>query len=255
VNDVQLSHRIDGPDDAPWLVLSNSLGASLEMWDRNVPELAERFRVLRYDQRGHGRSPVPPGEYSIDDFGRDVIALMDQLGIERASFCGVSLGGMTGMWLAGEFPDRIDRLVAACTSAHLGPPSMWEERIAAVREGGVEALADATLGRWLTEDADAQTVEFLRGLLVATPRDGYAAGSAAVRDMDLRERLGRIEAPTLVIAADKDLSTPPEHGRAIADAIPGARLVVLENARHLANVERPAEFNRAVIEHVAGGGA
>jgi 3-oxoadipate enol-lactonase len=245
---LDLNHRIDGPDDAPWLVLSNSLGASLEMWDRNVPELAEHFRLLRYDQRGHGRSPVPPGPYSIDDFGRDVIALMDQLGIERASFCGVSLGGMTGMWLASETPGRIERLIPACTAAYLGPPSMWDERIAAIEAGGVEAIADATLGRWLTDDADDETVEFLRGLLVATPRDGYVAGSAAVRDMDLRGRLGRIEAPTLAIVAENDLSTPPEHGRAIAAAIPGARLTMLENARHLANVERPREFNRAVVD-------
>jgi 3-oxoadipate enol-lactonase len=253
MSELELNHRIDGPEDAPWLVLSNSLGGSLEMWDRNVPELAERFRVLRYDQRGHGRSPVPPGPYEIDDFGQDVIGLMDELGIERASFCGVSLGGMTGLWLASEAPERVDRLVAACTAAYLGPPSMWDERIAAVEAGGVEAIADATLGRWLTDEADTQTVEFLRGLLVATPRDGYVAGSIAVRDMDLRERLGRIEVPTLVIAADKDLSTPPEHGRAIAAAIPGARLTLLENARHMANVERPAEFDRAMIEFLDGG--
>jgi 3-oxoadipate enol-lactonase len=252
MSELELNHRIDGPEDAPWLILSNSLGASFEMWNRNVPELAERFRVLRYDQRGHGGSPVPPGPYTIDDFGGDVTALMDQLGIERASFCGVSLGGMTGMWLASEAPERVDRVVPACTAAHLGPASMWDERIATVEAEGVEALADATLGRWLTEDADAETIEFLRGLLVATPRDGYAAGSAAVRDMDLRDQLGRIDAPTLVIAADKDLSTPPEHGRAIAHAIPGARLTVLENARHLANVERPAEINRALIDFLEG---
>jgi 3-oxoadipate enol-lactonase len=248
---VDLHHRIDGPDGAPWLVLSNSLGASLEMWERNVPELATRFRVLRYDQRGHGRSPVPPGPYGMDDLGDDVLGLMDGLGIERASFCGVSLGGMTGMWLAAEAPDRIERLIAACTSAQLGPPSMWDERIATVREQGVEALADATLGRWLTDDADDETIAFLRGLLVSTPREGYAGGSAAVRDMDLRERLGWIQAPTLVIAADQDLSTPPEHGRAIADRIPGARLTILENARHLANVERPEAFDQAVLEHLS----
>jgi 3-oxoadipate enol-lactonase len=252
MTELDLNHRIDGPADAPWLVLSNSLGASLEMWDRNVAELAERFRVLRYDQRGHGRSPVPPGPYSIDDFGRDVLGLMDRLGIERASFCGVSLGGMTGMWLASEAPERIDRLIPACTSAHIGGPAMWDERIAAVEAGGVEAIADATLGRWLTDDVDPATVEFLRGLLVATPRDGYAAGAAAVRDLDLRDRLGAISAPTLVIAADQDLSTPPEHGEAIAAAIPGARLTLLENARHLANVERPAAFDRAVIDFLGG---
>jgi 3-oxoadipate enol-lactonase len=248
---VELNHRIDGPDRAPWLVLSNSLGASLEMWERNVPALAERFRVLRYDQRGHGDSPVPPGPYSIEDFGRDVIGLLDQLGIERASFCGVSLGGMTGLWLASEAPDRVERLVPACTSAQLGPPSMWDERIATVEAGGVEAIADATIGRWLTDDAPAETKEFLRGLLVATPRDGYVAGSAAVRDMDLRDRLRRIDAPTLVIAGDDDLSTPPEHGRAIADGIPGADFKLLENARHLANVERPDAFNAAVLGHLA----
>jgi 3-oxoadipate enol-lactonase len=222
------------------------------MWDRNVPELAEHFRVLRYDQRGHGGSPVPPGPYSIDDFGRDVIALMDRLEIERASFCGLSLGGMTGLWLASEAPERIERLIPACASAYVGAPEIWEERIAAVEAGGVEAVADATLGRWLTDDADEQTREFLRGQLVGTPRDGYAAGAAAVRDLDLRDQLRSISAPTLVITADQDLSIPPEHGEAIAAAIPGARLTMLENARHLANVERPEAFNRAVIDFLSG---
>jgi 3-oxoadipate enol-lactonase len=249
---LDLHHRIDGPQDAPWLVLSNSLGSSLEMWDRNVPALAERFRVLRYDQRGHGASPVPPGPYSIDDFGRDAVDLLDRLEIERASFCGVSLGGMTAMWVAAEAPERIGRLVPACTAPHLGPRSMWDDRIATVESEGVAPLADATMERWLTPEASPDTVDWLRGILVSTPPDGYAGGCAAVRDLDLRPRLGRIRAPTLVIAADDDLSTPPEHGRAIADGIPGARLTVLEHARHMANAERPRAFNAALIEHLEG---
>jgi 3-oxoadipate enol-lactonase len=254
VTAVELNHRIDGPADAPWLVLSNSLGGSMEMWERNLPALTERFRVLRYDQRGHGGSPVPPGPYTIDDFGRDVVALMDRVGIERAHFCGVSLGGMTAMWLGINAADRIDRLVPACTAPHLGPRSMWDERIAVVESEGMAPLADPTMERWLTPDAPEEIVELLRAMLVATPADGYAAGCAAVRDLDLRPGLGQIRAPTLVIAADQDLSTPPEHGEKIATGIPGARLELLHRGRHLANVERTEAFDRALLEHLSAAG-
>jgi 3-oxoadipate enol-lactonase len=254
MTDADLNHRIEGPEDAPWLVLSNSLGTTMAMWDRQMPALAERFRVVRYDQLGHGGSPAPPGEYTIDELGRLALGLMDRLGIERASFAGVSLGGMVGMWVASEAPERIDRLVPACTSAMLGPPSMWEERAAAVRSGGMEAVADATLGRWLTDDAPQEDVDFLRAILLSTPPEGYAAACAAVRDMDLRDRLPRIKAPTLVIGGDRDLSTPPEHQEAIAAGIPGAELIILENARHLANVERHDEFTRLLLGHLDGAG-
>jgi 3-oxoadipate enol-lactonase len=247
---VELHHRIDGPEDAPWLVLSNSLGTSLAMWDRQIPAFTEHFRVLRYDTRGHGASPVPPGPYTLDDIGADVLALFDRLGIERASFAGVSLGGMTAIWLASEAPDRIDRVVPSFTSSLLGPKSMWDERAAAVRSDGIESIADAVVARWMTPEGDPDTRAWLRDMLVATDDEGYAGGCEAVRDMDLRERLGRVRAATLVIAGEEDPATPPEHGQAIADGIEGARMTVLPGAAHLGNVEQPEAYNRAVLEHL-----
>jgi 3-oxoadipate enol-lactonase len=251
---VEPHHRFDGPEAAPVLVLSNSLGTTLEMWDELVPALSERFRVLRYDTRGHGRSPVPPGPYSIDDLGRDALALLDRLGLERVSFCGVSLGGMTGMWLAAHAPDRIERLALCCSSAHMPPPEMWTERADAVRSHGVAALADATLGRWFTPAASERrpgAVERLRRGLLGVAPEGYAACCEAIRDMDLRPALRSIRAPTLVIAAEDDPSTPPDqHGRVIAESIDGARLVVLAEGRHLVVVERPDEVAPLLLDHL-----
>jgi 3-oxoadipate enol-lactonase len=251
---VELHHRFDGPEGAPVLVLSNSLGTTLEMWDELVPALAERFRVLRYDTRGHGRSPVAPGPYSIDDLGRDAVALLDRLGLERVSFGGVSLGGMTGMWLAARAPERIDRLAVCCSSPHMPPPEMWTERADAVRSRGMAALADATLGRWFTPAASERrpgAVERVRrGLLCIAP-EGYAGCCEAIREMDLRPALRSIRAPTLVIAAEDDPSTPPErHGRVIAESVPGARLVVLGEGRHLVAVERPDEVAPLLLDHL-----
>lgn len=250
----ELHHRFEGPEDAPVLVLSNSLGAALEMWDDQAPPLAEHFRLLRYDARGHGRSPVPDQPCSIADHGRDVLALLDAEGIERVSFCGLSMGGMTGMWLAINAPERIDRLVLCCTSAHMPPPEVWDDRAATVRAEGMEAVLDATIERWFTPAAleeRPEAVARIRQGVLDTPPEGYAACCEAIRDMDLRAELGRITAPTLVIAADEDPSTPPdEHGRVIADSIEGARMVVIERARHLANVEHPERVTRELLNHL-----
>jgi 3-oxoadipate enol-lactonase len=246
-----LHHRVDGPGDAPVLVLSNSLGTDLTLWEPQLPALTARFRVVRYDARGHGRSPVPDRDLTIADLGADLLGLLDHLGVERARVAGVSLGGMTAMWAASEAPDRVERIVLCCTSARLGPPEMWEERIRTVRADGPAALADATMQRWFTPAADPAVVARFREMLSGMPAPGYAACCAAIRDMDLRDRLPRIAAPTLVIGATEDTSAPPaDHAEVIAAGIPGARLLILERAAHLANVERAEAVSAAMEEHL-----
>ena len=246
---------MDGPADAPVLVLSNSLGTDMGMWDDQLPSLVDRFRVLRYDQRGHGRSPAPPGPYTIAELAGDALDLLDRLGLERVSLCGVSLGGMTGMWLAVNAPERLDRLALCCTSAYLPPRENWTERAATVRARGTEAVADAQLERWFTPalaERRPDAVERTRQALLATPPEGYAGCCEAIAAHDLRAHVASIRAPTLVLAAADDPATPPEHGRLIAEAVEGARLVVLERGRHLAAVEHPGEFARAVLAHLTG---
>jgi 3-oxoadipate enol-lactonase len=246
-----LAHRVDGPVDGPVVVLSNSLGTDITMWDPQVPALAERFRVVRYDTRGHGGSPVPAADLTIADLGTDLLGLLDDLGAERASLAGVSLGGMIAMWAASEAPQRVERLVLCSTSPQLGSPEMWDERVRTVRAGGTAALADATMQRWFTPAADPATVARFRAMLSATPAAGYAACCAAIRDMDLRERLPRITARTLVLAATDDPTTPPEHAERIVAGIPDARLRLVERAAHLANVERASQVTSAMLEHLA----
>jgi 3-oxoadipate enol-lactonase len=250
---VELHHRCDGPAGAPVVMLSNSLGTSLEMWEPQLPALTQGFRVLRYDQRGHGGSPAPPSPYTIDELGSDALDLLNRLGLERVSFCGTSLGGMTGMWLAINAPDRIERLALCCTAPRLGPPEMWAERAATVRAEGMEAILDAQLDRWFTpefRESGAEAVERTRqGLLAASP-DGYVGCCEAIAALDLRPGLASIHAPTLVIAAAEDEATSPEHGRLIADSISGARFVLIERARHLAGVERPDAVTPPLLEHL-----
>ncbi len=244
----KLHYAIDGADDAPVLVLSNSLGTTLDMWLPQMPALVEHFRVLRYDTRGHGQSDVTPGPYSMAQLGGDVVTLLDYLKIPRAHFCGLSMGGMTGIWLGIHQPTRIDRLVLCNTSAAIGVPEMWNARIAQVRQGGMDAVIATVLDRWFTADflshAPAQ-VERVKAMLAKTSIDGYAANCAAVRDMDQRADLGRIASPTLVIGGKHDKSTPPEHGELIARSIPGARYVEL-NAAHLSNWEVAQAFTHQV---------
>jgi 3-oxoadipate enol-lactonase len=250
---VELHHRLEGPEYAPVLVLANSLGTTLSMWDDQAPALRDRFRLLRYDHRGHGCSPVPPGPYGIEDLGRDVLALLDRLGFERVSFCGLSLGGMVGIWLAGEAAERVDRLVLCCTSARFAPPETWEERAQTVREDGLGAIADAVLERWFTPDFRTyrpDALEWAGRMLRETPAEGYAGCCEAIRDADMRDRLGAVCAPTLVIAGADDPAAPPEQAELISRSIPDARLVVIGQAAHLANVERPEEVTRAVLGHL-----
>jgi len=253
---VELHHTIEGPDDGPVLLLGNSLGSTMAMWDPQIPGLAERWRVVRFDNRGHGGSPVPDGEYALDDLGGDVVALLDRLGLERVSYCGLSLGGMVGMWLGIHAPQRIDRLVLCCTSAYLAAQHSWTERIETVLgAGSTEPIADAGVGRWLTEGyraAHPDETAALRAMLVATPAVGYAGCCAAIRDMDLRLDLAQVAAPTLVISGADDPATPPDHGQLIADGIEGARFEVVGPAAHFANVEQPDTVTRLIADHLEG---
>jgi 3-oxoadipate enol-lactonase len=253
---VDVHHRLDGPEDAPVLVLSNSLGTTHRMWDAQLDALIDRFRVLRYDKRGHGESPTPPGPYTVDALTADVLALLDRLEIERVMWAGVSIGGMTGLWLAATVPERIERLAACCTAAHLPPVDMWEDRAATVRSEGMAAIADATLGRWFSpgfHEREPDTIERFRADLLATPPEGYASCCMAIAHHDMRDRLGAIKAPTLVVAGENDPATPPEKAEEIAAGVPGARLEVLPGAQHLANVEFPEEVNGLLLEHLGAG--
>jgi len=242
-----------GPTGAPVLVLAHSLGTTMEIWDPVLPALARDLRVVRYDLRGHGRSPVPPPPYAVADLGADLLRLLDRIGAERASVCGVSLGGMVAMWLGAQAPQRIDRLVLCCTSAHAAPPSRWAERAATVRSHGTAAVASAVLANWFTAGFAARRpdeVARFRAMLEGTPAEGYAAACGAIERLDLRDDLPAIAAPTLCLGGRDDGALPPEHMLRIAESIPGARLVVLPDAAHLAPAEQPDAVAALVLEHL-----
>jgi len=237
-------------DDRPVLLLSPSLGTTMGLFEPQIEALADRYSILRYDPRGHGQSQAPAGGYSIDRLGRDAIELLDHLGIDRAHYAGVSLGGMVGQWLGYRAAERLLRLVLANTSAYMGPPEGWAARIAAVCEHGAAALADAVIERWFTpafRAAHPARVEHARAMLVRTDPHGYAGCCAAIRDMDLRPTAALIDVPTLVIAGTRDPATPLDDARFLAGHIPGAALVELD-AAHLANLEQPYAFNCALVE-------
>lgn len=252
-----LNHVVEGPAGAPAVVLLNSLGADLRMWEPQAAALRGDFRVVRSDSRGHGDSPVPPGPYALGDLGGDVVALLDRLEIGRASVCGVSLGGATALWLAAERPERVERLAVCFSSAHFGNPASWSERAELVRARGSGAVAEAVANRWLTPGglaARPQLAAWMRAMIAATPAEGYAACCDLVGRIDLCDALTRVAAPTLVLSGGEDPATPPEHGRAIAAGISGARFEEVEGAAHLGNLERPAAVSRLLRDHLAAGG-
>jgi 3-oxoadipate enol-lactonase len=221
------------------------------MWQPQVIDLSDRWRLIPVDHRGHGGSPVPRGPYSIEELAGDVLAALDHRGVERVSFCGLSLGGMVGMWLAANAPERIERLVLICTAAHLPPPSLWLKRAAIVRRRGVEALADAVVEAWFTPEADPTLSAEYRAMVTGTPAEAYAGCCEAIAQLDLRGDLARIEAPTLVIAGAQDTAAPPGYGREIAEGIRGARYQHLEPGAHLASVERAHEVSDLIAAHLA----
>ncbi|MBC3302374.1 3-oxoadipate enol-lactonase [Pseudomonas sp. SWRI18] len=249
----ELHYQLDGPVEAPVLVLSNSLGTDLHMWDIQIPAFTRHFRVLRLDTRGHGKSLITPGPYSIEQLGRDVIALLDALGIARAHFCGLSMGGLIGQWLGINAGQRLHRLVVCNTAARIGTPEVWNPRIETVLRDGAAAmvaLRDASIARWFTADfaaANPHQAKLITDMLAATSPEGYAANCAAVRDADLRDQLASIKVPTLVIAGTEDAVTPPAGGHFIQNHVKGAEYAEFY-AAHLSNVQAGAAFSDRVLE-------
>ena len=254
---VRLYYQLEGRNDAPLLVLSNSLGTNLNMWAPQMPALLEHFRVLRHDARGHGRSDVALGPYTIAELGADVVALLDHLSIERAYFCGLSIGGMIGMWLGIHHAIRFERLVLCNTAAMIGSPATWNLRIAKVDTAGMSAIVEIVLDRWFTHgfrQRASEQVAVMQSMLLGTQPSGYSATCAALRDTDLRAEIASITAPSLVIAGTHDGATSAEEGRAVADRIPRAQYLELD-AGHLSNWEQSEQFTQAVLDFLQAGTA
>jgi 3-oxoadipate enol-lactonase len=255
---MRTSYRLEGPAGAPVVTLTHPLGATLALWDDHVPALAKRFRVLRYDVRGHGGSEIPPGPYTLEQMSGDLLELLDSLGVAQTHFVGVSMGGLIGMTAALAHPERIESLVLCDTTACYGPGvrPMWEDRIrVAESEGMTATLVDRTMAIWFTEAFRARSpdvVERIAAMLRATDPRGYAAAIRAIGFVDLSERIGAIRCPTLVVVGEQDPGTPPVMARVIHDRIAGSRLLVLANAMHCAVVEAADRFQAALLAFLAG---
>jgi 3-oxoadipate enol-lactonase len=244
---------LSGPSRAPVVVLGNSLGTSAAVWDRQVPQLQQSFRLLRFELPGHGGSAAPPGEYTVAGLGAGVLGLLDSLGVDRVGYCGTSVGGMIGMWLAAHAPDRIAALGLVCTSAYLPPAAGWLARADQVRAAGMASVCGPVISRWFTPEYAATApavIDGFRAEFVRTDPGGYAGCCAAIARMDQRPALPAIAAPTLVLAGADDLATPREHGEVIARGIPGARLDVIPSAAHLAAVSAPAQVTSVIEAHL-----
>jgi 3-oxoadipate enol-lactonase len=248
-NGITINYRIDGPDDAPCLVFSNSLATSLAMWDEQADELKDKFRVLRYDQRGHGGSDVPSGRYAYDTLLADALGLLDALGIRKAHFAGLSMGGATALGLAELHPDRFDRIIVCDSPCQSTPQSsqQWEERITLAQQKGIEALVEPTIARWIPADIVAKNpphVDKIRTMIRATPVDGFIGCAAALAAHDYASAVASVKCPVLFLVGEKDAPAPAM--RKLSEKLPGSRYVELSGAGHISNMDRPAEFNRAV---------
>ncbi len=244
--EARIHYVLEGQSPSPVMVFSNSLGANYSMWDPQAHEFRKKLGVLRYDTRGHGQSPPTLGPYSIELLGKDVIAMLDALDLDRVHFCGLSMGGMIGMWLALNAPERLNKLVLSNTAAKIGTPEAWNARIEAVKKNGMKSIALAILERWFTPAFRQKAPEAMANILKMleeTNPEGYVACCAAVRDFDCREQLGKIRTSTLVMAGAHDPATPAADGRFLAQQIPGARYVELD-AAHLSNIEAQDRFNK-----------
>jgi 3-oxoadipate enol-lactonase len=249
ISDVTIHYRWDGPEDKPVLVLSHSLGAALSLWDPQVPEFSKSFRVLRYDARGHGQSSIPPGPYTIDQLGGDVVALLDALGIQTASFCGISMGGSVGLWLGVHAPGRLRKLVLCNTAAKIGEPKAWTTRIEAVLANGLAPIVPGQLERWFTpafRQSSPEAVARAGEMLASADPGGYVANCAALCAMDQTDTIEHISTPALLIAGTYDLATTPAQMKYLADNIVGSRYVEFPIA-HLSNIEVASQFNEAVL--------
>jgi 3-oxoadipate enol-lactonase len=246
--------EIEGPERAPVLMLSNSLGTDLHMWDEQAGPLTRHFRLVRYDRRGHGKSDAPKGPYTMERLGRDVLGVLDGLGIQKINWCGLSMGGMVGMWLGANAGNRIDKLILSNTSAHFPDPTVWDARIKMVRDVGLAGIVDTNMERWFTKsfrERASQTMAKMRKMFVATNIEGYIGCGEAIRDMDHRPLLPKIMAPTLVIAGRHDPATTLEAGEYVKDHVPGARIAVLD-AAHISNLEQPQIYADTVLGFLVG---
>lgn len=248
-NAIEIYYELSGPLDAPVVMLSNSLGTRLEMWDAQMPALTKRYRVLRYDSRGHGRSDAPPGPYSIATLGEDARALLDALGITRVHFCGLSKGGMVGQWLGAHHGRRLLSLTLCATAARIGSAELWNQRIEQSAREGMTALVDGVTERWFTAGYRATPrpeVDQVRAMILATSPQGYGGCCAAIRDMDQSEAIRSIRTPTLIVAGADDPATTVEVMLALHERIPDSRFVEISEAAHLLNIEQPERFNRTL---------
>ena len=251
-NGIEINYQIDGPERSPWLILSNSLATNLSMWDEQARAFGRAFRVLRYDQRGHGSSEAPTGRYRFDVLVADALALMDALGIKQAHFAGLSMGGATALGLAEKHPDRMDKVVVCDSPCQSTPASaqQWEERIALAQKQGMEALVEPTVGRWFPAEvlaAKAPHVDRVRQMIRTTPVNGFIGCAAALADHDYASAAGTVKRPVLFLAGEKD-GVNPAAMRKLNGAIPGSRYVELAGAGHISNLDQPQAFNRALEE-------
>lgn len=247
---VRLACQIDGPDDAPTLVLVNSLGTNLHMWDQQVALLHQRLRIVRYDNRGHGASGAPPGPYTLEQLGLDLLSIFETLHIEQAYLCGLSLGGMLALWFSLAHPERVKGAVFANTAARIGSTAIWDARIEAVRAGGMSAIQEAVLARFLSagyrRSHPAETASIFQ-MVGTTPPEGYIGACQALRDGDLRAAVAGIQLPSLIIGGELDESTPPAQALELQQAIQGSELVILPGVAHLSNVELPEVFSQSIL--------
>ena len=254
--DADISCDVDGDPQAPALLLVNSIGSTREMWARQMPAFTTSYRVIRYDARGHGRSSVPRGAYTLAQLGADALAILDRFEVSAAHICGISLGGITAQWLGLNAANRVRCLVLANTAARVGSLDMWTERINLVHQKGMSAVADLAMQRWFTpafRERDPETVHAFRAMVQNCSADGYLGCCAALRDADLRATISAIRAPTLAVASSADTATPPEGLEFIREHVPGAQLVTLDSA-HLSNVECAEEFTTAVLDFLKAQG-
>jgi 3-oxoadipate enol-lactonase len=241
---------IEGPENAPVLMLSNSLGTTHAMWQPQVEAFKQHFRLVRFDRRGHGGSGVPKGPYTMEGLARDALAVLDGLGLKKVNWCGLSMGGMEGMWLGANAPERFERMVLCNTSAQFPDRKIWDDRLRFARENGLAAMVGANMERWFTQgfrEREPKTIAWITEMFLTTPLEGYIGCGEAVRDMDHRALLPNIKVPTLVIAGRHDPATTLQAGEYLRDHIPGVAFTVLE-AAHISNVEQPAAFSNAVLE-------
>lgn len=254
VNNTQIHYRLDGPEQGPVIMFSNSLASNLSMWDNQISELtAAGYRILRYDSRGHGQSAVPQGPYSIEMLCNDAVGLLDQLGLDKVFFCGLSKGGMVGQMFGVKYPERLTALMLSSTSAYVGFPESWNERIDQVQSRGMQSVVEATIDRWFTQSGQERMpkeVGKIRKMILDTPVEGFCASCAAIRDMDQRKSITAISLPTLIVVGEHDQGTPVEETEFIHRQINSSQLQIIPEAAHMVNIEQANVFTRVLLEFV-----